>query len=186
MRVLAVELQSVRHTRERRTRAVNDRARQSELIDAAVRDPRKARALVAADRKLLAARYIHGETALHFLAVEGFADAVVLLADLGAKVDEPNRSGDTPLVDVAMLGNVEIARVLLRHGANPNATSVTRDNVLHCAVQSGKSELVRLLIEGGARTDYVTDIGQTIRDAVPGGARRQEIEKLLAELGLLA
>jgi ankyrin repeat protein len=85
-----------------------------------------------------------------------------------------------------MLGNVEIARVLLRHGANPNATSVTRDNVLHCAVQSGKSELVRLLIEGGARTDYVTDIGQTIRDAVPGGARRQEIEKLLAELGLLA
>ena len=165
---------------------MSDRARLGELIDAAVRDPDKARAIIAADRSLLGARYIHGETALHFLAVEGFTEAVALLADLGASVDEPNRSGDTALVDVATLGNVDVARVLLRRGANPNAKSVTRDNVLHCAVQSGIGELVQLLIEAGAQTDYVTDIGQTIRDAVPWGARREEIEKLLSELGLLA
>ena len=164
---------------------MTDRSKLGELIDAAVRDPRGARALIAADRTLLTARYIHGETALHFLAVEGFTEAVALLAELGSSVDEPNRFGDTPLIDVAALGNVDVARVLLRHGANPNAKSVTQDNVLHCAVRHGKSELVRLLIEAGARTDYVTDLGETIRDAVPGGARQQEVEKLLADLGLL-
>lgn len=165
---------------------MTDRAKLNELIDAAVRDPRRARALIASDRTLLTARYIHGETVLHFLSVEGFTEAVELLAELGARVDEPNKFGDTALIDVATLGNVDVARVLLRHGANPNAKSVTQDNVLQRAVRHGRSELVRLLIEAGARTDYVTDLGETIRDAVPGGARRQEIEELLTDLGLLA
>ena len=67
---------------------------------------------------LINARWLHGETVLHFLAVEGFADAVSFLAEHGADVNAVNQFGDSPLLDVAALGHNDIAEVLLRRGAD--------------------------------------------------------------------
>jgi hypothetical protein len=44
-----------------------------ELVDAAVLDADRARRLLAAHPDVLAARSLFGETALHFLAVEGYS-----------------------------------------------------------------------------------------------------------------
>ena len=104
-----------------------------ELIDAAVGDPEHARRLVERHPELLGQRWIHGETALHFLAVEGFLDGVRLLANLGVDPNSVNHFGDAPLIDVAVLGNCDMAGLLLEVGADPNVSSPTRDNAVHIA-----------------------------------------------------
>jgi ankyrin repeat protein len=114
-----------------------------EFIDAVLSDQPKAATMLTAHPDLLNARWIHDETALHFLAVEGFAEGVRFLAERGADVNAVNEFGDSALIDVATIGRAnDVAEILLAHGANPNATSITRDNVLHGAVRSGNARLV--------------------------------------------
>jgi hypothetical protein len=55
-----------------------------EFIDALVNDRQRAEVLLSAQPDLLNARWMHDETVVHFLAVEGFLDAVTFLADRGA------------------------------------------------------------------------------------------------------
>ena len=78
-----------------------------------------------------------------------------------------------------------VTRRLLELGADPNATSETRDNALHCATESGSAELVDLLIRNGAKADYVTEIEETIFDAIPQEAtKRQEILNIFKKHGI--
>lgn len=162
------------------------RALVGEFIDAVVQQPHKASDLLAKHPALLDARWIHNETVLHFLAVEGFADAVGFLAARGADVNAVNAFGDAALVDVAALGNDHVAEVLLRHGANPNATSPTCDNVLHVAARKGHVRLVELLLTAGADARYRTDLGETVFDAVEEAPdQREAILATLARHGIL-
>jgi ankyrin repeat protein len=156
-----------------------------EFIDASVRDQERAARLLAAHPDLINARWLHGETVLHFLAVEGFTDGVRFLAERGADVNAVNEFGDAPLIDVAVLGHTDIADVLLRHGANPNAGSDRRDPILHCAVERGNDRLVGLLLAAGADAGYRTDLGASVFDAVPpSGAERESILAVLAKHGV--
>ena len=157
-----------------------------EFVDAVVGAPRKADALLAEYPGLLNARWVHNETILHFLAVEGIAEGVRFLASRGADVNAVNDFGDSALIDAATLGNDEIAHMLLRHGADPNAKSVTRDSALHAAVRSGNARLVGLLLEGGADARYQTDLGESVFDAVNEllPDRRDAIVAILAEHGI--
>ena len=78
-----------------------------------------------------------------------------------------------------------MAKTLLELGADPNTTSETRDNVLHCAAQSGNAELVDLLIQNGAVANYKTDIGVTIFDVIPNEVKqKQAILKVLEKSGV--
>lgn len=154
-----------------------------EFIDAVVNDPARADAMLAERPELLNARWIHDETVLHFLAIEGFADGVRFLAARGGDVNAVNEFGDTALVDIAGLGLTEIADILLSHGANPDARSGVRDNSLHAAARAGHTELVRRLLNAGANARYRTDLEETIFDAVnenPSEAR-QELLAVLSE-----
>jgi uncharacterized protein len=157
----------------------------AELLDAAVCNRPRAQQLLADHPELLQARLPSGETALHFLAVEGQADAVRLLAEAGADVNTVDAGGHTPLVDVACLGNAEVATILLARGADPNATSSTVDNVLHAAVRSGNHQLVDALLTAGADSRYETDLGETVFDALPADpAARDELLRILAKHGV--
>jgi cytohesin len=128
---------------------------------------------------------MHAETVLHFLAVEGFREAVSFLAERGADVNAVNEFGDSPLVDMASLGADDIAEILLRHGANPDASSLTRDNPLHCAARAGHARLVGLLLRAGADPRYRTDLGESVLDAVEEAPKdRDAILSLLAEYGV--
>src|SRR5688572_30205199 len=99
-----------------------------QFADAILADPSKAKELARKHPELLNSRWMHDETPLHYLAVEGDLDSVRLLAELGSDANAVNRFGDSPLIDVATLGNDQMAELLLRHGANPNAKSKTSDN----------------------------------------------------------
>ena len=156
-----------------------------EFIDAAVRDHGRAVTLLGAHPELLNARWIHDETVLHFLAIEGFASGVAFLLDHGADVELVNEFGDSALIDVVSLGEVAIARLLLAHGANPNVTSNTKDSPLHTAVQRGDAALAELLLEGGADAGARTDLDESILDVAPrAGEERERMLAVLARFGV--
>ena len=156
-----------------------------DFIDAAVRDPGRAETLLRAHPELLNARWIHDETVLHFLAIEGFASGVAFLLEHGADVDAVNEFGDSALIDVVSLGEVAIARLLLAHGANPNVTSKTKDSPLHTAVQSGDAALAELLLEAGADAGARTDLDESILDVAPyAGEERERMLAVLARFGV--
>jgi ankyrin repeat protein len=118
--------------------------------------------------------------------VEGYTDAVRLLIELGFDVNAPNEFGDSPLVDIVVVGKIEIAELLLAHGADPNAKSTAYDNALHGAARRGNARLVQLLLSAGARADYVTDIGDTVFDVLPQKLnRRLAVEGVLREHGIV-
>jgi ankyrin repeat protein len=152
-----------------------------DFIDAVVRDEPRAEALLKEHPALIEARWLHNETVLHFLAVEGWGQAVEFLAKRGADVNAVNRFGDSPLVDVARRGLDYIAGVLLEYGANPNAVSTTADNVLHAAIGSGNPDLVARLLAAGADPHYRADLGESVFDAARGQPH-EACEAILAAL----
>ena len=139
----------------------------NDLIDAVVQDQPKAQQMLKRHPGLLHARRGLGETALHFLAVEGYAEGVRFLAVAGADVNAKNEFGDTPLIDAALLGKAKVVRTLLSLGADPNAKSTTKDNALHCAIRSGNSAVVDVLLQAGANASYQTELGETVFSALP-------------------
>lgn len=156
-----------------------------DFIDAVVREPERATELLAAHPQLLNARWLHGETVLHFLAVEGFADGVRFLAEHGADVNAVNDFGHPPLLDVARRGIAQIAATLLRHGANPNARSATDGPALHCALERGQEDVVALLLAAGADGRLRTYLDETVFDVLPPvGEERARLLALLARYGI--
>ncbi len=156
-----------------------------EFIDAVVLDQPKAAVMLRHEPGLRDARWIHEETVLHFLWIEGKPDHVRLLGEWGFDPNAANKFGDVPLIDVAVLGKDDVAAVLLDLGADPNARSATCDNVLHCAVRSGNARLVDLLLSRGAKANYVTDIKETVFDALPeDDAARAAIEEVFRRHGV--
>jgi hypothetical protein len=109
-----------------------------------------------------------------------------LLVDFGFDTNAPNKFGDSPLIDVVGVGKLEIAEILLAHGADPNAQSPTKDNVLHCAARRGDARLVDLLLSAGAIADYTTALGETVFDALPQKLhRRLAVEQVLQKHGVV-
>jgi ankyrin repeat protein len=87
------------------------------LMQCAVADPKLARKLVADHPEVLNLRTGLGETALHYLAVENYADAVQLLIDLGAEVNVRNEFGSSALEEALMVKAAQTVAVLRRAGA---------------------------------------------------------------------
>lgn len=83
----------------------------------AVSDPKLARKLVKDHPEVLNLRTGLGETALHYLAVENYADAVQLLIDLGANVNAKNEFGKSALEEAVQVEATETVQVLRRAGA---------------------------------------------------------------------
>lgn len=121
----------------------------------------------------------------------GNVKEVTRLLDAGAPPNAPEgtRSRNTPLRFAAMSGDVEMARVLLAHGADANAgapvseaitfghaevtqlligagasvdlTESTGVNLLHWAAITGRAALIPVLVKAGVELDAVDDNGFT-------------------------
>ena len=87
------------------------------LVQFAVRHPKLARKLVKDHPEVLELRNGIGETALHYLAVENYAEAVQLLIELGADVNVMNDFGATALEEAIVVEAKETVEVLRRAGA---------------------------------------------------------------------
>jgi len=98
----------------------------------------------------------YGGTALIPACHHGHVETVRALLKTAIDVDHVNRLGWTALLEVAILGDgsaryLEIARLLLAHGASPNLADRQGVTPLAHARQRGHSALAALLAEAGAR-----------------------------------
>jgi len=102
------------------------------------------RALISA---AFSALQLHEESKLN----DGQIEAVRILVDAGADVDEQFDNGITALMLMSILRQTETVRVLLEAGADVNATNnADGETPLIFAVYGGSTETVSLLIESGA------------------------------------
>jgi len=73
--------------------------------------------------------------------------------DLGMPVNIVDTNGRTLLVTAAFTANLEAARTLLKHGADPNIVMHTGMSALIYASGEGHVDILSLLLRNGAKTD---------------------------------
>lgn len=103
-----------------------------------------------------------GVTALLTATEEQRNDMVVLLLDLGAKIDQADEEGKTPLISTACTGAVDTMKILLERGAQIESRfGEELSTPLHCAAHNGNIDCVKLLVENGADVMAKTGHGWT-------------------------
>jgi len=134
---------------------------------ASVGDSLRLEDILAADRGAAHSFSGDGWTPLHLAAGFGTPQSVDVLLQHGAQVDavSKNPQRNQPLHAALALGrNPETVRLLLAHGADPNATQVGSFTPLFSAASAGRQDLVEMLIESGAHALHRSDLGKTAAD----------------------
>jgi hypothetical protein len=146
------------------------------------------------------------QSAIHATALHGELEALNAMLERGARVDLPvaaalGRTGEArqllpganrqdrhlALALAAQFGHVKIVRLLLDAGEDPNRYNPvgghSHTTPLHQAAGAGHSELVRLLVEHGARLDLKDILWQATPADWARHAGRTEIEAYLRAQG---
>ncbi|KAK7974381.1 hypothetical protein PG989_016229 [Apiospora arundinis] len=127
----------------------------------------------------------HGEKPLYLSTRLGLLDVVQLLLEKGASVESQNtRSLNFPnaLHQAVDKNSLPIAEVLLRHGANVNASDWNGTTPLAISVLKRELKMVDLLLQYGADKDAIHSNGVTITSLAEGSP---EIQSLLQAPPLL-
>jgi len=93
-------------------------------------------------------RAIGAFDAEHVTAADQIAEALVRA---GAPIHSADREGNTPLHLAATQGNVRLAELFLRRGANARVQNTAHETALDIAIRSRNRQMTNLLIEHGAR-----------------------------------
>jgi ankyrin repeat protein len=118
----------------------------------------------------------------------GRTEIVKLLLAEGCDPDVRNddQSGyrdETALLGAAFWGRLEIARLLIDHGAKVTARAERGITPLHEAARMGHAELARLLLARGADVNAADDEGATPLDWVGSNGPSAEMVRLLRSHG---
>ena len=122
----------------------------------------RARSLLAANPGQVNAFSPDGFQPLGLAAFFKQAQMVQLLLENGAEVNTPSSNAQKvpPLNSACASGSLEIVRMLLAHGADPNLRQAGGFVPLHSAAQNGQVELIALLLEHGAEINLRAANGQ--------------------------
>ncbi len=128
------------------------------------------RALLAGNALLATAYSSDGFTALHFAAHFGSLGAISALLEAGAHIEAVTRNFLTnmPLHAAAAGGRMDACRLLLRHGADPNAKQHGGFTPLMTAAFNNSRELAEMLIARNANIEVRNDDGKTAADVAAG------------------
>lgn len=102
-------------------------------------------------------------TPAHMLKAAEFADPsrILLFLKAGMDVDIRDEREWTPLMVAAFNGNEVVAKLLIQHGANPNALDRAGYAPLHWAALNGFESVVKMLIDKGVDRDARSKFGIT-------------------------
>jgi ankyrin repeat protein len=115
--------------------------------DATRSDLQVAAAMLADDPRIIRLRNGIGETAMHFLAVENCLAEVAWLIDHGSEVDTQNDFQQTPLMEAASLGLLDMCKLLISRGANFRYVSSQGESVFSAAAASDRVEVIQYLLK---------------------------------------
>ncbi len=147
---------------------LSELARQAVLLDlfeaAAVGDCARLAIILDADPALANTHSGDGWTPLHLAAAFGTPACVAALLRAGASASavSTNAQRSQPLHAALALGrNPETIRLLLEHGADPNATQTGGFTPLFSAAAANHQDLAELLVAHGARAHHRCDTGKS-------------------------
>lgn len=130
-------------------------------------------------------RDVNGQNVLCSAVLSGRKSIVAYLLSKGAKVDFPIESdcirlnGSTPLYFATRLGYINICKLLLEHGADPNFYS-RQERILDAAIWSDKPELIGLILRKSSHSiDDHGPLGMTSLMVALVNGRRNSVEFLL-------
>ncbi len=142
-----------------------------------------------------------GHTALHTACFVGSEQAAVFLVERGANVNLCSRKGVTPLAWAAHRGHIRLANALLEKGANVNgdpfptpppgtkfAPSEIESIPLLAAARSDKLDVLKLLLDKGAKIEAKNSAGETALHCAAKGDSLKCVRELLirgAEFGAI-
>jgi len=96
-------------------------------------------------------------------------------------VDIRDRDGNTPLIRASFLGNIDLVRILLGHGAEANAVNNRGWSGLHFAAQENRENVAKLLFDAGAIVDLRDVDGNTPLSNAVFASAKEMIVFLLAK-----
>ncbi|ORY96584.1 ankyrin repeat-containing domain protein, partial [Syncephalastrum racemosum] len=109
-----------------------------------------------------------GRTLLHRTCTEGKVDKIASLLKQGANTNIRDNEGWTPLHEAARHGHVEIAELLVQHGADhgahANSKGADQDTPLHDATENGHEDVAVHLLSFGADPEARNANGATPLD----------------------
>jgi ankyrin repeat protein len=144
----------------------------------------RVRSLLDKDAGLTNSYSADGFTALGLATFFGHKDVVELLLSKGAKVNVASRNAMKvmPLHSAAAARRVDLAAILIDHGADVNARQESDVTPLHEAAATGQVELMKLLLTHGADVNAKTRDGKTALQLAEDG-KQAEAARLLKERG---
>lgn len=93
-----------------------------------------------------------------------------------------NKAGNSLLHVASFHGRLAIATLLLKHGADINASGARMNSCLHFAAASGQLEVVKFFVEqGNLKASNKNSLGQTAYDTANGYGVKQYLMKLVLE-----
>jgi len=125
------------------------------------------------------------EQAIHSAALNDDLEAMKLLLEKGADVNQVNEYGLTPLIfATAPDVSEEMVKLLLEKGADPNKGDYKGRTSLHWAVeQNHMDNKIKLLLEAGADPNKANNDGVTPMFMVMEWARNKELAFVLLDYG---
>lgn len=113
----------------------------------------------------------NSHAALQLAVEQRNIQAIEVLLQHNAKLDDYSQTGFTPFMTACINGEMEIIKMLLKYGQKVITLNGSVSDTLHRAVHKENTELLELLLEHGADIDHVSDGLTPLLQAVFNGSK---------------